>query len=195
MKVSMRNRCSQSGMALIVSLVLLLSMTLLALAAIQNTSLEERMAGNVRAENIALQAAESALREAEAELGALSAVPTAGGALVSVAIPGAWWFDTTSDHWGDKGIPASSSLVYVLSAGEDSDALSLAGEDSDALSLDGDRAPLYVIEDQGYARSGLVVGQQQDTVNQGYRFRITARGLDAGGRGEVFLQSRYVRFF
>lgn len=55
----------QSGFALIVGLVVLVLLTLIMLTALKMASLEERMAGNLRSENIAFQAAESALREAE----------------------------------------------------------------------------------------------------------------------------------
>lgn len=53
---------SQQGFVLIVALVLLLVLTLLGLAASQSTSLEERMAGNERNQNLAFQAAEAGLR-------------------------------------------------------------------------------------------------------------------------------------
>jgi type IV pilus assembly protein PilX len=56
----------QSGFALIVGLVVLVLLTLIMLTALRMASLEERMAGNLRNQNIAFQAAESALREAEA---------------------------------------------------------------------------------------------------------------------------------
>jgi len=55
----------QSGFALIVGLVVLVLLTLIMLMALRMASLEERMAGNLRNQNIAFQAAESALREAE----------------------------------------------------------------------------------------------------------------------------------
>lgn len=55
----------QGGFALIVGLVVLVLLTLIMLTALKMASLEERMAGNLRNENIAFQAAESALREAE----------------------------------------------------------------------------------------------------------------------------------
>ncbi len=58
----------QSGFALIVGLVVLVLLTLIMLMALRMASLEERMAGNLRNENIAFQAAESALREAEARI-------------------------------------------------------------------------------------------------------------------------------
>lgn len=55
----------QGGAALVVSLLLLLVMTLLGLGASQSTRLQERMAGNQRDQEVALQAAEAALRGAE----------------------------------------------------------------------------------------------------------------------------------
>ena len=61
---SYRNR-RQRGVALIVALILLLTMTLLGLTAMRSNTQGERMAGNFRDRNLAFQAAEAALREGE----------------------------------------------------------------------------------------------------------------------------------
>ncbi|PKM06655.1 MAG: pilus assembly protein [Gammaproteobacteria bacterium HGW-Gammaproteobacteria-4] len=58
----------QRGVALVVVLILLLVMTLLGLASMRGTLLEERMSGNMVDRGLAFQAAEAALREAEALL-------------------------------------------------------------------------------------------------------------------------------
>ncbi len=55
----------QSGVVLAISLILLLLLTLIGITGMQTTSLEEKMAGNTRDRNIAFQAAESTLLEAE----------------------------------------------------------------------------------------------------------------------------------
>lgn len=55
----------QCGATLIVSLVMLLLITITGFASIRGTILEERMAGNMRDVDIALQAAEAGLNEAE----------------------------------------------------------------------------------------------------------------------------------
>ncbi len=55
----------QSGAVLIVSLIILLLLTLLGVTSIRTTTMEEKMAGNMRNRDLAFQAAESALREAE----------------------------------------------------------------------------------------------------------------------------------
>ena len=56
---------SQRGATLIVALVILGIMTVLGVAVMQSSTLQERMAGNSRQKLIATNAAESALREAE----------------------------------------------------------------------------------------------------------------------------------
>jgi type IV pilus assembly protein PilX len=58
----------QSGVVLVVALIMLLLLALIGTAGMQSTSLEEKMAGNMRDKNLAFQAAESALSEAEASL-------------------------------------------------------------------------------------------------------------------------------
>ncbi|MFK5947321.1 MAG: PilX N-terminal domain-containing pilus assembly protein, partial [Methylococcales bacterium] len=49
----------QTGVVLVVSLIMLLLLTLIGITGTQVTSLEEKMAGNARDQNIAFQAAES----------------------------------------------------------------------------------------------------------------------------------------
>ena len=56
----------QRGAVLIIALVMLLLLTLVGVAGMRNTQLQERMAGSTEDRAVAFQAAESALREAEA---------------------------------------------------------------------------------------------------------------------------------
>jgi len=56
----------QRGAVLIISLIFLLLMTLIGVISMQGTTLQERMAGNTRDRNLALQASEAALRAGEA---------------------------------------------------------------------------------------------------------------------------------
>lgn len=58
----------QNGAALVISLLFLLVLTIIGVASVSTTSLQERMAGNTREQNLALQAAEAALRDGEAWL-------------------------------------------------------------------------------------------------------------------------------
>jgi type IV pilus assembly protein PilX len=74
---------SQSGVVLVVSLIMLLLLTIIGISGMQSTVLEERMAGNMRDRNLAFQAAEAGLRDAEAYLnsntGPFNPLKEAGG--------------------------------------------------------------------------------------------------------------------
>lgn len=58
----------QQGASLLVSLIFLMIMAMLGVAVANVTTLQERMAGNTRDRDLALQAAEVALRDAEDQL-------------------------------------------------------------------------------------------------------------------------------
>lgn len=55
----------QRGAVMVVSLVILLIVTMIAVSSMQGTVLQEKMAGNSRDRNLAFQTAESGVREAE----------------------------------------------------------------------------------------------------------------------------------
>jgi Tfp pilus assembly protein PilX len=211
MKTLIRLRLAQHGMVLIVSLVILLSMTLLALAAIQNTTLEERMAGNTRAENIALQSAEGALRSAEALISTWPAQPKPstnpgytktdannGNVVWVLEAPDpqwndttwpanddsyAWWEERAPKWWADEAVAVTEGLVYATLTEKGS---------TTSLAMANDRMARFVIEERGLSKESLVVGQQQDLTGR-IIYQITARGQDDAGRGEVFLRSTVAR--
>lgn len=58
----MSTRTHQRGAVLVISLILLLLLTILAITASNTASLQERMAGNAQEANVAFQAAESGLK-------------------------------------------------------------------------------------------------------------------------------------
>ncbi|KJS73675.1 MAG: pilus assembly protein PilX [Pseudomonas sp. BICA1-14] len=68
MKQRSFNHSCQRGAVLLVALIMLLLLTILGAAAMRDTNLQERMAGNMRDHNLAFQAAEAALRFAEQEV-------------------------------------------------------------------------------------------------------------------------------
>ncbi len=80
----------QGGMALVISLIFLAVVSLLAMASMQSALLQEKMAGNQKESQQALQAAEAALRAAERYLEAGSSGPYDNSAglyeFVSVAV-------------------------------------------------------------------------------------------------------------
>ncbi len=71
-------RGSERGVALVVVLILLIVMTLLGLAAMRGTVLEERMSANLLDRSLAFQAAEAALREGESLAATKPTLPPSG---------------------------------------------------------------------------------------------------------------------
>jgi type IV pilus assembly protein PilX len=74
---------TQSGVVLVISLIILLLLTIIGMSAMQTTSLEEKMAGNLRDKSLAFQMAESALRAAEVSLPIVSSAFTNTGTGIS----------------------------------------------------------------------------------------------------------------
>lgn len=91
----------QAGAVLVVALLFLLIITMLGVTSMQSTTSEERMSGNTRDWNNALQAAEAALRDAWYDINGICA-PGAGGAcaagtpLRNPVISGATYFGNGS---------------------------------------------------------------------------------------------------
>ena len=189
----------QRGLVLITSLVILVVLTILALAAVQNSTLEERMAGNLRAESVAFQAGEAALRHAESWLDDQVGKPVAqavaaGSAGDPVVRPWEhpetehdntatlWWEEFTADDWeawADVLPDGAAESLLVLPA------TSLADEQL---------APRYLVEEMPAVSESLVIGQQQDYSGPSF-YQVTARGVAVGGRSEVLLRSTFSRRF
>lgn len=181
-------RQQQRGAVLIISLILLVVLTLLGLSAMRNTSLEESMAGNMRAENVAFQAAEAALRNGEEWLTELTAKPLANG----TGSTGIWLLDAPdADDTDDQPWWRQRDAAWWAANGEE------LGDDVDLTYLAGTNLPvqpLYIIEERGVKRDSLNVGQQQDFIGLDY-YQVTARGLDMSQRSEVFVRSTFARRF
>jgi type IV pilus assembly protein PilX len=158
----------QRGAALIVAMVMLLVMTLLGVTAIRSTTLQERMAGNLRDSNLAFQAAERALREGEEFLRSPTLPPFTGanGLLVmhDQAGESAFW---SSYNWVANG-RAAAGLSEIASA------------------------PLYVIEELPavpVAGGSERFGPLPDI---GF-YRVTAQGVGGTADAVSILQTTYRR--
>ncbi len=168
----------QQGAVLIVSLIMLLVVTLIAVSSMQGTVMEEKMAGNSRDRNLAFQTAESSLREAEGYVEGISSLGafTGSGGLYGITDTEPYYASTTT--WSD----ATNHVVAGASYG----------------SYD---APRYFI------KSYTVVKGTEGALNMsGYGdnkgtgdvtiFNVTARGTGAGAdSAEVILRSHYGRTF
>jgi type IV pilus assembly protein PilX len=106
----------ERGAALMVALVMLLLMTILGVTAMRTTTLQERMAGNLRDSNLAFQAAEVALRQGETfvEQPVLPAFTGTGGLLQVQAGAGQPAFWSTFDWPGNSR--AAPAVAYTAAA-------------------------------------------------------------------------------
>lgn len=169
-----RGHRAQRGAALVISLVLLVIMTVLALAMLRTTLLDERMSGGLYDRGLAFQAAEAALREAEAVIAPGTATFPASGCSNGMCMP----IDRASapdapDRWLD---PAFNGWVTAAALG-------------DGRSV----RPEYFVEQMGPAPNWPGCDQEvpMHASCMTPRFRITARSA-AAGRSSVILQSNYV---
>ncbi|TVO57337.1 pilus assembly PilX family protein [Denitromonas halophila] len=172
-------RAKQSGSALIVGLILLLVMTMLGLTAMQTTSLEEKMSGNMRDRDLAAQAAEMALRAGENEaltaLGSLSS----NGAFAFPANPApdeslaANWTAANTRGWPDgNNLETMTSYTAPLSPAVSYPSFA--------------EAPDYWIEE----RPGVFSSPSLEVRPADVRiFDITARSTGASGTSTVILRS------
>lgn len=109
-------RSNQRGVTLIVALIFLAILMLLGVTVAQTSSLEERMAGNTRDRDMAFQAAEAALKDAEADLAGFLANAFNG------STPGLIAFDAATSNnatywdaydWEDASQAASTDFTGV----------------------------------------------------------------------------------
>lgn len=164
---------TQRGAALIVSLVILLMLTVIGLSAVRDSGIQERMAGNSRDMNTAFQAAELALRRAEAYLTGATVGPFNGSGLYRICGVGE---SNTACNTPDWSVRATTGWVSVNA------------------NLEGaNQGPQYYIEENPMAvdTAGSLVS---DTPNETYEmYRITARGFGSSDGSVVVLQSTYRR--
>lgn len=118
---------AQRGMALLVSLVFLLLLTLIGLSSMQNATLQEKMAGSVSLRNQSFQGAEAALRvgESAVQLDSYSlpvcsqCAPPAEATSVTAAglnsSSGVTWIASGTGFYGVQNIGTTLNAVNVPS--------------------------------------------------------------------------------
>lgn len=170
----------EDGVALFLALVILLIITVLGISGLQTTSLEERMVANARDRDLAFQAAEAALLDAERLLNnaALPPFSNSGGLYQLNA--------ANRPVWTGAALQAGNGLIrYSIDrpgTGAQADALPTVA-----------RQPEYFIEQYPLTPlpgGSLEAGTAADELTF---FRITARGFGGRENTVVVLQSGYQR--
>lgn len=167
----------QAGAVLFISLIMLLVLSVIGVTAMQTTTLEEKMAGNLRDQTLAFQAAEAALREGEVWLGDPTRTEPTGQAAGSCTpcdvyqlnayplIDSTWWINNTT-----RTRPYSVLLPNVATP------------------------PRYLIEYHSFIPDSLTTGQQSDAGGR-VTFRATSRGTGGSDVAQALAQSTYTRRF
>lgn len=179
MKQSMSNMKHQAGIALFISLVLLLVLTIIGVSAVQTTSLEERMARNSRDRLMAFQAAESALRDAEVFIETLTTTVS----FTDAGTNGRWTIApfSTIERWNQAGIWAGGGSIVAANA--------IQGV-AEAPRFLIEHAATIVREENAYQLDDPYTGSAADRIEI---FRVTARGVGGTQNARVLLQSTYGR--
>jgi len=180
----------QQGAILVIALLFLVLLTIIGISSISSVTLEERMAGNLREQTTAFQAAESALRDAEIDLekdiggtgnrdpmtvaanfaSLCSTSFTLGVCTQPAAPPGTWQTEiVTASTW--NWTDANKTVAYGTYTG----AAAVAGVV---------RQPRYVIEYLAEKDDGTTLPPTR-------YFRITARGWGGTDTSTVTLQTIY----
>lgn len=195
------NRFSgEQGSTLLVSLLFLLVLTVLGLASVSTTGIQERMAHNIREQNIALQSAESAINDAERWLETFRRrhpprVITTGS--VDCSTLDVVWNETTAAHsnihtkdyaWWEAhgcqhGLNASGTDVRDLGV--------LGNEDSEI-----NQQPFFIIQERD--RNALQ-SRDRDSLGMGIThgntdprlYRIYAYAVGQSGASRLLVESHY----
>ena len=173
----------QSGVVLFISLVMLLILTVLGLSSVQTTTLQERMARNARDTNLAFQAAESAVKDAEKLIETFNSLVsfTAGGANGA-----GFYFEGDYDattNWAGRNWMSGNGYIeastYIEGVAEPPkyiiEHLKTVVSDNDTLNLDN------IGQDSGSGRAQI--------------FRITVYGTGGTSTAHVMIQSTYGKNF
>jgi type IV pilus assembly protein PilX len=178
----------QSGTALITSLLLLLVLTVLGVVMMRTSVMQERMAGNTRDLNMALQGGESGLRYAEAIIDSLSApAPQTSPALpcavvcASGVLPVAV-YDPAQFDW----LNINNATLY----GQGGVAASLHGA-SGSGKLNAE--PGYTIEYAGFIPDDREL--PPSSTDGRYVYQITSRSTGGSGMANTVVRSTFARRF
>lgn len=179
-------RGGQRGVSLITTLLFMLATLVLGISVLGVTVMQERIIGNTKDRDLALQAAEAALREAEADI-ATNVTPTTAfvdDCNLGLCTPPSQRVPMSPLPVDKQAGFSWSSSIQVRTYGQYTSAPALPVVSG---------APVYVIEKLGNlgtpSGESIVLGTEVASPGTGYR--ITARATGARAETVLFLQSIY----
>lgn len=185
----------QSGVVIIMALVILMILSILGISSMTSSTMEERMSSNVRDRHVAFQAAEAALRAGEREVqsGIFNTFeetdffdlrnPDAGdvckNGLCNCGDVTKSCIDDGTDYWSNTTVNAwnvsTRHRTYTISFAEVAE------------------KPKYIIEFMGYVKPVGETNTYVPVLGDPEMFRITALGFGRTLSSRVMLQSTYKR--
>lgn len=178
----------QRGTALIFSLIMLLILTVIAITAVTTSTLNEKMAGNLRDKELALQSAESAVRSGEAWLRSLQVVDRVPhyatdpgfapwvrkfgvlGNLAAAPYDLNWWTSTSPVNAFEYGVAGTQELTLIP------------------------RDPHYVVEIRDVVDDDLGMGNKYSRSRTEY-YRVTGWGVGATDIAQAVVNNHYAVHF
>lgn len=174
---------AERGAALLVTLVLVALIAMLAFGAGEITRMQQRLATNDAARQMAFQAAEAGLRAAEQAITStdeLSLFCNAGGARYNVTTVDALESD---DHWKALESQGAAADLTLYDGGS-------SGFVPTPRYMIGCISPAQI---DGYENvDATVKGQAEENPDKRYFFRVFSIGFGPGGRAVQRLEARYV---
>ena len=173
----------QSGAVLVVSMLLLLVLTILGVVMMQTSTMQERMSGNTRDLDLALQGAEGGLRYGEGVIAAAATLPSATSTIpctvCQVGVLPVAIYDSSSFTWSTQAQCYGGSVPTCPTT-----APTIANLHEQ---------PQYTTESLGFVPDSLDVGQDPPEGRDFYQ--ISAHSSGASGKANTVLQSTFARRF
>lgn len=161
----MNHHSKQRGMALVISLLLLVAITLLAVSTMRSTTMQERMASNLNDRELAKQVAESTVRDAGSQL-----PPVAGSLWYTDALPvpaaGA------PDIWQNPAAWVNAGVTVITV-----NSVTYTGQ--------------FLVENMGFWVNPETPNckVKDDPLCESQTYRVTVRTTPTAGRASVILQA------
>lgn len=173
----------QQGAALILSLVFLLLLTILGITAVSTSTLQEKMAGNMKDQNVSFQATETGLRGGETKLLSLASISIAASGLLPIP-----------DSSGSSGVFSTGNVnamndTWWNTAGNTMEYGPTVGSPPDLPQVAAD--PRYAIEMAGFKKDSLDAPTTYKPNPGMTYYRIWSRGVGGTSTAQSALQSTF----
>lgn len=189
----------QSGAVLFVSLILLLVLTLIGVFAMRGTTMEERMAGNMRDHSMGFETGEAGLRDGEQFMEDQVQPFTDPVFYDDIAYPGGTGRPEYAYHYADRPLTQSTAGVRALEGEGGNNSVFANDGRTLQMALDYDELfddPMYLVEQQQYTPrcDTPQVPCPEQLPEDDQVFRVLVRAYGGSENALLFLESQFRPF-